>query len=82
MLKSAPVPKRRVTGREEAELVSVATELAAAEEQAAQLRVQRDELIVQLLETNARVADIAEILGMSLKGVRDARDRSRAADRN
>jgi DNA-binding NarL/FixJ family response regulator len=69
-------PKRRVTGSEEQELVAAAAKVKAAEAELEQRRTERERLIADLVDSNARVGDIAEILGLSTKAVRDARDRA------
>lgn len=68
---------RRVTGREEAELLDVAGRLKTAEDEVERVRAERDELIADLMDDQARVSDIAEILGLTQKAVRDSRDRVR-----
>jgi DNA-binding NarL/FixJ family response regulator len=68
--------KRRVTGSEEQELVAAAAKVKAAEAELEQRRTERERLIADLVDSNARVGDIAEILGLSTKAVRDARDRA------
>jgi len=69
-------PKRRVTGVEERELLDIAAKLKAVEDEAERLRGERDQLIADLIADNARITDIAEILDLSHKAVRDARDRA------
>ncbi len=66
---------RRLTGSEETELLSAAERLAAAEAQADRLRRERNRLIAGLIDSGARIVDVADVLEMSTKAVRDARDR-------
>jgi hypothetical protein len=70
-------PRRRVTSSEERELLVAATRLKDAENEAEVRRAQRDQLIADLLDANARLPDIAEILRLTPKAIRDARDRAR-----
>jgi len=65
-----------VTGVEERELLDIAAKLKAVEDEAERLRGERDQLIADLIADNARITDIAEILDLSHKAVRDARDRA------
>lgn len=70
-------PRRRVTGDEERELLAAAARLKHAENEAEVRRAERDQLIADLLDANARLPDIAEILGLTPKAIRDARDRAK-----
>lgn len=70
-------PKRRVVASEEHELLAAAGKLKAAETEADRLRAERDHLIADLLDDNARLVDVAAILGLSPKAVRDAAARAR-----
>lgn len=67
---------RRVTGAEERELLKAAERLRRAEAAADEARAARDRLIADLLDSNARVSDLSEILGISDTGLRQARDRA------
>jgi DNA-binding NarL/FixJ family response regulator len=68
--------RRRVTAQEERELLKAAAKLKAVEDQIEQRRRERDQLIADLLDSGARVVDIAEILKITAKAVRDARERA------
>lgn len=56
--------------------MAAAAKVKAAEAELEQRRTERERLIADLVDSNARVGDIAEILGLSTKAVRDARDRA------
>ena len=43
-------------------------------------RLERDRLIADLLDDNARAADVADILALTPKAVHDAAERARASD--
>lgn len=71
-------PKRRVTSAEEHELLAAADKLKTAEVEVVRARRDRDQLIAELLDANARAPDIAEILRLTLKAVHEAAARARA----
>jgi hypothetical protein len=71
------VPPQRLTGDEERELLEAAGRLAAAEGEVARLRAERDRLIAELLDSGARIVDVADVLGVTRKAVQDARERAR-----
>jgi hypothetical protein len=68
--------KRRVTADEERELLAAAARLNRARAAWDTALAERDELIASLADDGSRLSDIAEILGMSTKAIRDARDRA------
>lgn len=76
---SATGMPRRVTSAEERELLAIAQKLQRAKANVDDLRAERDQLIADLLHANARISDIAEILELTHKAVRDARDRARSS---
>ena len=67
---------RRLTGNEERELLDAAAALAAAEEDLAAKRRARDRLIAELLDSGARIVDVADVLSVTRKSITDARDRA------
>lgn len=67
---------RRVTAAEEHELLDAAHRVERARAELDAELAARDQLIAELIRANARVSDIAEILGLTRKAVRDARDRA------
>jgi hypothetical protein len=71
------VSLRRVTGAQERELLAVAELVERAKAALANAIAERDQLIADLIEQNARVSDIAEILQLTPKAIRDARERAR-----
>ncbi|HTX32241.1 MAG TPA: hypothetical protein VMD09_12740 [Solirubrobacteraceae bacterium] len=68
---------RRLTGKEEAELLEAAKRLAAAQAEEERLLADRDRLIADLLEDGVRMVDVADVLGLTRKAVYDARERAR-----
>ena len=69
------MPKRRVTGDEERDLLAAAARVDRARAEWDSALATRDQLIAELIETGARLTDIADVLGLSTKAVRDARAR-------
>lgn len=67
---------RRLTGREERDLLDLAERITAAEQEAERVRAERDELIADLIDSGARIVDIADVLGLTRKAVDDARHRA------
>lgn len=74
------MPKRRVTGHEERDLLVAAARVDRARAAWDGALASRDQLIAELIETGARLTDIADVLGLSTKAVRDARARVIRAD--
>lgn len=70
------VSPRRLTGAEEQELLSASAAAEAAATEAARVLAQRDHLIAELIDGGCRIVDIADVLGLSAKAVRDARERA------
>lgn len=70
---------RRVTGDEEAELRAASARVTTADADASAAHAERDQLVADIVRNGGRVADIAEILGMSRAAVYAAIER---ADRN
>lgn len=70
------VSPRRLTGKEEAELVDAAKRLATTESRVAELLRDRDRLIAEIVQAGARVTDVADVLNMSRSAVYDAVDRA------
>ena len=66
---------RRLTGAEERELLRAAGDAKAAAGEAANALARRDRLIAELIDGGCRIVDIADVLGLSAKAVRDARER-------
>jgi transcriptional regulator with GAF, ATPase, and Fis domain len=66
------VSPRRLTGAEEAALVKAAKRLRGAESVASERMRERDRLIADLVETGARVADVADVLHITRNAVYDA----------
>ena len=80
MTTSRDVSPRRLTGKEEGELVAVAERLADADAHAAELLRERDRLILDVTQAGARVSDVANVLGISRNAVYDAITRAKLAD--
>jgi hypothetical protein len=74
------VSPRRVTGAEERELLDAADAIRRAEAAVIDARAKRDQLIADLIDHQARIGDIAEVLSLTRKAVRDARDRANQRD--
>ncbi len=70
------VSPRRLTGKEEAELVHAAERLQTAETTVDEVMRARDRLIADVVQAGARVTDIADVLNMSRSAVYDAVDRA------
>lgn len=70
------VSPRRLTGKEEAELVEAARRLQGAEGEASRLLRDRDRLILEVVQAGARVTDVADVLNLTRKAVYDACDRA------
>jgi hypothetical protein len=77
MLSSIDVSPRRLTGKEEAELVKVVDRLKASQTETDRIRGERDRLILELVESNARIIDVADVVQMTRKATREAMDRAR-----
>ena len=67
---------RRITHAEERELLAVAQRLEQAKSNVDAIMAERDQLIADLIHANGRISDISEILGLTHKAIRDARDRA------
>jgi sugar-specific transcriptional regulator TrmB len=63
------VSPRRLTGREEAELVEGARRVASAEEELSRLTRAHDRLILDVVQAGARVTDVADVLNISRNAV-------------
>jgi DNA-binding NarL/FixJ family response regulator len=72
----ADVSPRRLTGKEEAELVEAAQRLANSEEETARLLRERDRLILEVVQAGARVTDIADVLHMTRSAIYAAVERA------
>lgn len=70
------VSPRRLTGKEEAELVEAAERVKTAETTVDEMLRGRDRLIADVVHAGARVTDVADVLGMSRSAVYDAVDRA------
>jgi hypothetical protein len=77
VLSSTDVSPRRLTGKEEADLVRVVHRLKASQAETDQIRAERDRLILELVESNARIIDVADVVQMTRKAIREAMDRAR-----
>jgi transposase-like protein len=73
----SPTLPRRVTHTEEVELLDHQAALKAAEEEVDRRRGARDRLVLELVESKCRAADIAEILEMDRSAVYVMLDRAR-----
>ena len=69
---------RRVRRDEEDELVAIATHIARTRDELDVLLVRRDQLILDLVDAQARVTDIADILQISVPAVYHALRRAKA----
>ena len=69
---------RRVRRDEEDELVAIATQIARTRDELDVLLVRRDQLILDLVDAQARVTDIADILQISVPAVYHALRRAKA----
>lgn len=72
------VSPRRLTGREETELVEAARRLEEAEAEVARFMRERDRLILEVTQAGARITDVADVLNMSRNAVYGAVDRALA----
>jgi hypothetical protein len=70
------VSPRRLTGKEEGELLEVVERLKAAEAGVGQLMHERDRLIADVVQAGARVTDVADVLNLSRSAVYDAVERA------
>ena len=77
MLPSPDVSPRRLTGAEEAELVEAVQTLKQSHAQTERARADRDRLILDLVESNARIVDVMDVVGLTRKAIREAMDRAR-----
>lgn len=67
---------RRLTGAEEMELLAAADQAKEAAAEARRLLAKRDHLIAELIDSGCRIVDIASVLDLSVKAIRDARERA------
>ena len=67
---------RRLSGKEEAELLAAVERLNAAEGEVARLFRERDRLIADVVQAGARVTDVADVLSMSRNAVYAAVERA------
>ena len=74
------VTPRRLTGREEAEVIAAAERLAAAEREVERLIRERDRLILEIVEAGARVTDLANVLGVSRSAIYDSVTRAKLTE--
>lgn len=72
------VSPRRLTGKEETELVEAARRLEQAEAEVARFMRERDRLILEVTQAGARITDVADVLNMSRNAVYGAVDRALA----
>lgn len=72
------VSPRRLTGKEEAELVEAARRLEEAEAEVSRLMRERDRLILEVTQAGARITDVADVLNMSRNAVYGAVNRALA----
>ncbi len=70
------VSPRRLTGKEESELVEAVRKLEAGEREAERLLAERDRLILEIAQAGARVTDIADVLGLTRSAVYNAMERA------
>lgn len=77
---SAQMAPRRIRSPEEQELVATTAAVANAREQLRIALAARDRLIVELLDSQARAADISEITGLSSQAVYAAAERHRRGE--
>lgn len=77
MLMSPEVSPRRLTGAEEAELLNAVRRLKASQAETGRRRAERDRLILDLVESNVRIVDVADVVKMTRKAIREAMDRAR-----
>lgn len=70
-----PMSPRRLSGKEEAELLDAVERLKAAESEVARLFGERDRLIADVVQAGARVTDVADVLNMSRNAVYAAVER-------
>lgn len=66
---------RRLTGKEESELLEVVEQLEKAEASVAELKQQRDHLITKIVQAGARVTDVASVINLSRSAVYDVVER-------
>jgi hypothetical protein len=73
------VPLKRIGKDEagEAELLEAVRRLNDAEEEVGRRLAARDRLIAELVESGARIVDVADVLGFTRKAVYDAIERAR-----
>lgn len=69
---------RRLTSRDEHRLLRLKELLDANLRYRHVLIEQRDDLILELIQSGCRIVDIADVLGLSRRAVEQARDRSKA----
>lgn len=70
-----PVSPRRLSGKEETELLEAAARLKAAETEVGRMLAERDRLIADVVQAGARVTDVADVLNMSRNAVYAAVER-------
>lgn len=70
------VSPRRLTGKEESELLAAAERLRTGERDVEHLLRERDRLIADVVQAGARVTDVADVLSISRTAVYDAVERA------
>lgn len=71
----APLPTvspRRLTRADEAALLRAAKRLSGAESLVSERMRERDRLIAEMVQTGARVADVADVLNITRNAIYDA----------